>query len=120
MKRKIFITIFLSLAIAFNVKASNLFNYYNDLGLNLPSIEERAITYRYIDSDNYTGSLEQNIKLLDYFNGENYLGNSSMRKMSPFTLDDPNLIPRDTDWIIGSSTIDGAFDNINIYFPIDR
>ena len=46
--------------------ASNLWEFYREQGQNLPSISERALTYKDIGNDIYRGTAEQNIKLLDY------------------------------------------------------
>jgi len=56
------------LAIAGTASAS-LWSYYNDLGLNLPSVSERAENYNTIADDVYIGSASQNIALEEYLRG---------------------------------------------------
>ena len=46
--------------------ADTLWQYYTERGENLPSIDERAEIYKDIGDDKYSGTLEQNIKLLKY------------------------------------------------------
>lgn len=50
--------------------ATTLYEYYQEKGQNLPSVEERAGIASTMGIDGYTGSQSQNIALLSYLQGE--------------------------------------------------
>lgn len=50
--------------------ATTLWNYYHEIGESLPSLSSRAVIYDNIAQDEYRGSYDQNIALLDYLQNQ--------------------------------------------------
>lgn len=60
------LTLVIMMPVSFANAADTLYQYYYELGKKLPTISERSVIYAEIDSDFYSGTYAQNVKLLDY------------------------------------------------------
>lgn len=120
MKKSIIVSFLALFLIVGGANAKTLYQFYKESSLNLPSIAERATTYKIISADKYRGTASQNQKLLDYLTGD-IVGATIPQAVANFeTSLSSKITSSDTSMtLVSGTTGDGTTLNGTFGFVID-